>query len=72
MKFKIGDRVKVNTNWEDYHIHDDITKEVLVIESINENYKYKRRIVTKIEFDNKSLWAEPHEISHLTPLDELL
>lgn len=72
MKFKVGDKVKLTPNWEDWNISDGIVEEILVIESINETHRYSRGIVTKINFENKALWAEPHEIRYLTPLEELL
>lgn len=69
--FKVGDEVILLDNWNDSDIkHEYINKvfEVLYISAT----EYKGNDTFRIELTKKGMWAEPHEIRHVTPLEKAM
>lgn len=75
MTFKVGDRVKLLPHWNDTGPESDEQMGVYTISEIVPNFAwgFDNALATKIGFaETENIWAEEHEIRHLTPLEELL
>ena len=71
MKYKVGDKVVLLDNWSDAEVSpEDIGK----VYTISNMYPcmYRGKETTRIEFSNGEMWAEPHEIRTLTPLEKAM
>jgi hypothetical protein len=77
MNFKVGDEVVLLPNWgEEQRAPGDPHGEgskVLIIKRIIPNFtRTLLQSVTRIDFENFSGWAEPHEIRFATPLEKMI
>lgn len=64
--FKVGDEVVLIDNWSNYNGRS------FTIKRIKKNYTYLDEKTTRIDFMESRIWAEPHEIRLLTPLEKAM
>lgn len=73
MTFKVGDKVKLVDGWSGRFPVPENLNITRTISSIEEAYHHPYLgAVIKVNFEEDKCWAEPHEIRHLTPLEEAM
>lgn len=69
--FKVGDEVLLLDNWNDSGIKHEHIGKVFTVQYIGKTM-HKGNNVSRIELTKGGMWAEPHEIRHVTPLDKAM
>ena len=71
LEFKVGDEVVLLANWSGVDISPEEFGQVYTISNMYP-CMFLGKETTRIEFSNGGMWAEPHEIRTITPLEKAM
>ena len=69
--FKVGDEVVLLDNGDYSLMFPEYVGETFVVHCITA-FTFNKKDTFRIELNESGLWAEPHEIRHLTPLEKVM